>query len=184
MLEAINKLVADKNADLIVMGSKGATDSIDVLLGGNSIKVMEKVRSCPVLMIPTKAKFKTPKEIVFPTGYDLEFNKKEIAHLTQLAKDSKATIRVLYVGDPNDLDDDQKKIKTTLKTYLGDTRHSFHSLEDVDVHTALRCFTQSTKSDMIAFLNKKHGFFETIFRRPMVKELGYHSELPVLALHC
>ncbi len=36
---------------------------------------------------------------------------------------------------------------------------------------------------MIAFINKKHNFFGSIFSNPMVKELGNNPNISVLTLH-
>jgi hypothetical protein len=47
----------------------------------------------------------------------------------------------------------------------------------------VRCFVQSRESEMIAFVNKKHNFFGSIFSNPMVKELGMHTNVPLLAMH-
>jgi len=35
---------------------------------------------------------------------------------------------------------------------------------------------------MVAFMNRKHSFFSSILSKPLVKELGYHSKVPVLVL--
>jgi hypothetical protein len=36
---------------------------------------------------------------------------------------------------------------------------------------------------MIAFMNKKHHFFGSIFSNSMVKDLGDTANVPLLALH-
>ncbi|CAM1359852.1 hypothetical protein TSEDIMI_140017 [Tenacibaculum sediminilitoris] len=44
-------------------------------------------------------------------------------------------------------------------------------------------FYESRECDMVAFINKKHVFFDTIFSKPLVKEVGYMLKVPVLVLH-
>lgn len=183
LVETLEEMVQTTAANLIVMGTKGATDSIDVLLGGNTIKVMEKIRSCPVLMIPTDAQYEEIKEIVFPTGFKMPYKAQEIEFLTALANKRKALISVLYMGDKDDLSAKQLENKKILEGLLRNSKFKHHNIDDVDVQTGLHCFVQSRNSNMIAFVNKKHNFFDSLFKRPLVKELGYHSKLPVLALH-
>lgn len=182
LLEAIENICHEKDIDLIVMGTKGATDAIDVLLGGNTINVMEKVRCSPVLAIPGSASFGTLSEIVFPTSYAEGYKKKEMQHLVQIAKITKSPVRILHVSD-EELTQDQLAQKKLLEEHLTGLEYSFHTLEDVDVATGLNCFVQSRDSDMVAFINPKHGLFSNWFRRPLARELNYHSKVPVLTLH-
>lgn len=51
------------------------------------------------------------------------------------------------------------------------------------VQSGISAFIESRESDMIAFVNKKHNFFGSMFSKPLVKEMGYHSKIPVLTLH-
>ena len=51
------------------------------------------------------------------------------------------------------------------------------------INEAVDIFVQARGSDMLAFVNKKHTFFTNLFSKPMVKELGMKSKVPVLALH-
>ena len=60
--------------------------------------------------------------------------------------------------------------------------HSFHTMSDVKVQKGIDTFIQSRESDMVAFMNKKHMFFGSILSNPLVKELGYYSEIPILVL--
>ncbi|WP_374957881.1 universal stress protein [Gilvibacter sp.] len=182
LTEAIANVCRDKDIDLVIMGTKGATDAIDVLLGGNTLAVMEKIRCCPVLAIPKSAIFGRMEEIVFPTSFREGYKKQQMQHLTTMAHLCKAPIRVLHISD-EPLDSDQKNQKKLLTTMLQGVEYSFHLLENVDIPTGLNCFVQSRDSSMVAFINPKHGIFSNWFRRPLARELNYHSKVPVLTLH-
>lgn len=182
LLEAVENICREKDIDMVVMGTKGATDAIDVLLGGNTLSVMEKMRRCPVLAIPKSASYNVLEEIVFPTSYEEGYQKQQLQPLTELLRLTKASLRILHVSD-HDLTADQKAQQELLEHYFEGLAYSFHTLEDVDVPTGLHCFVQSRDSDMIAFLNPKHGIFSSWFRRPLVRELNYRAKVPILTLH-
>ncbi len=182
LLEAINNTVAKKDIEIVVMGTKGTTGSRTIIYGTNTINVMEKVKACPVLAIPENVRFSSPKEIVFPTDYKSVFKHKELVYLMEIGKAHKAFIRVLYIDDGDGLSKKQKENKELLKTILGNSDHSFHTLTDVKVQEGINTFIESRDSDMIAFINRKHHFFGSIFSKPLVKELGYHSKIPILVL--
>jgi nucleotide-binding universal stress UspA family protein len=183
LISAIKEIVELKDIDLVVMGTKGDTDADNVAFGSNTVMVMEKQRSCPVLAIPPGTIYQDPSEIVFPTSFKTHFKKRELRFLTDIAKITNAPIRVLHVGDLSELSEIQKNYKELLTEYLDGLEYSFHTLEKNDIGEALAMFVQSRDSGMIAFINKKHTFFGSIFSRPLVKDLGIHSKIPVLALH-
>jgi nucleotide-binding universal stress UspA family protein len=183
LLDAIREIVELKDIDLVVMGTKGDTDSINVVFGSNTVMVMEKVRSCPVLAVPAGIVYADPSEIVFPTSYKTHFKKRELAYLIDIARITNAPIRVLHVENEKELDETQKNFRKLLEECFEEIECSFHNLEKNDISEAIELFVQSRGSGMIAFINKKHTFFGSIFSRPLVKELGTHSKVPVLALH-
>lgn len=182
-LEAIKNVVENKDIEIIIMGTRGQTESKSIVYGRNAISVMEKVRECPVLVIPEIAKIELPKEIVFPTDYKKHFKKRELKYLIEIAKISEAAVKILHVQEENKLDVKQKANKELLEGCFEDISYSFHFLTNMHVPTAINCFVESRESDMVAFINKKHAFFGSILTQPLVKDIGYHSKVPVLVLH-
>lgn len=183
LLDIMKKYIEKKDIDLVVMGTRGETDSKDVVFGSNTIDAMEKLRSCPVLAVPGDVGYKDPNEIVFPTGYEDTFKKRELRHLIDIAKTTNAPLRILHIGKEQELDKGQRENQKLLGSILGTVPYSHHYLYNIDVKAGLQCFVQSRESEMIAFINKKHTFFGSIFSNPMVKQLGVHSRVPILALH-
>ncbi|NND63700.1 MAG: universal stress protein [Flavobacteriaceae bacterium] len=184
LLNAIKDVVEKKDIELIVMGTKGHTDSNAIIFGSNAVTVMEKARNCPVLCIPPNVIYSDPKEIVFPTSFRTHFKRRELEYLIEIARLTNAPIRVLHVAKEGEtLDEEQENYKQLLEEYFDGLEYSFHTIYNADVQTALNVFVQSRDSGMITFFNKKHTFFSNLLTKPMVKELGYHSKIPVLALH-
>jgi len=181
--EAIKKIVENEDIKLIIMGTHGETDNENIILGRNAVNVMEKVRNCPVLTIPNNIVFKKPNEIVFPTSYKTHYKESELTTLIEISKLTKAPIRILHIQSDKELNKKQEGKKELLNQILKDTNYTHHILFNLDLQKGVQCFTQSRESEMIAFINKKHHFFESIFSDPMVKELGNNAHVPVLALH-
>lgn len=181
--EAIDKVVEEKDIELVVMGTKGQTNTSNFLFGSNAVDVMEKIRNCPVLVIPEEADSVYPKEIVFPTSYKTHIKKHELNHLVEIAKISKAAIKVLHIAKEDELDEQQINNQKLLQEYFEGIEYSFHSLSHMEIASAINCFVESRESDMIAFINKKHTFFSSVFSQPLVKNITYHTKVPVLVMH-
>jgi nucleotide-binding universal stress UspA family protein len=183
LLYAIKDTIAKNDIDIVVMGTKGETGSASVVFGTNTVNIMEKVTECPVLAVPEVVRFVKPKEIVFPTDYKSVFKRKELNYLIEIAKYHEAFIRVLHIVREPELNHEQQANKELLEAILKDTLHSYHNLTDQKVPAGISAFIESRESDMIAFINKKHNFFGSMLSKPLVKEMGYHSKIPVLTLH-
>lgn len=181
--EAIKQTIASKDIDLVVMGTQGATGAKGVIFGSNTVNAMEKIRECPVMAIPEELRFTTPKEIVFPNDYKSPVSRKELNYLVEIAKMHQTAIRVVHFKKETALDENQESNKQLLDDILNNVEHSFHTLTDKDIAQGITSFVESRGSDMIAFINKKHFLFSSIFSRPLVKEIGYDATVPILALN-
>jgi len=184
LLDIIKTMVDKQDIEMVVMGTQGATNSRIEIFGSQTVLAMEEIRNCPVLAIPSKTIYKEIKEIVFPTDYRTTFKRREFQYLVDIAKMSNSSIVVLNVVNKNEsLDEDQVSNKNLLKDYFEDLDYSFHTLKNKDVQAAINSFIESRGSDMVSFINRRHSFFGMILSRPMVKNLNYHTGIPVLALH-
>jgi hypothetical protein len=184
LLDIIKTMVDKQDIEMVVMGTQGATNSRIEIFGSQTVLAMEEIRNCPVLAIPSKTIYKEIKEIVFPTDYRTTFKRREFQYLVDIAKMSNSSIVVLNVVNKNEsLDEDQVNNKNLLKDYFEDLDYSFHTLKNKDVQAAINSFIESRGSDMVSFINRRHSFFGMILSRPMVKNLNYHTGIPVLALH-
>jgi len=183
VVEAITNVVEEKDIEMIVMGTKGKTASKSKVFGGVAIDVMEKVRNCPVIVVPEQAKHNVPKEIVFPTSFKTHIKRRELNYLIDLAKNCEASIRILHLAAEDKLSEKQLSNKALLQEYFESVPHTFHVLSLTEIPAAINCFVESRDSDMVAFINKKHAFFGSILSNPLVKEIGYDSKVPIFVMH-
>jgi len=183
LLHAVKTIIASKDIDLVVMGTKGITGAESLIFGTNAINIMEGVTSCPVLAIPESYGFEPPREIVFPTDFKAHYKRRELNYLLDIATLHKASIRVLHIVKSKELSGLQESNKELLGAILEGTEHSFHTLTDRKIHKGIGAFVNSRESNMIAFMNRKHNLLDNLLSRPLVKEMGYHYKIPILALN-
>lgn len=182
-LRSIINSIEDYDIDLVIMGTKGEKDTQNIVYGSLAIQVMEKSRNCPVLVVPQNAKFSDLNEIVFPTSYKTHFKRRELKYLNEIAQRSSASIRILHIEKEEQLTEDQKRHKNMLNECFEEIIHTFHTMKNIDKDLAIDHFVNEKGSDLIAFINKKHTFFENMFRRPLVKNITYQTKVPVLVMH-
>lgn len=183
LLKAVIEIVEQKDIEMVIMGTKGISDKDDSVFGSNAIEIMEKVRNCPVLVIPEKADRLLPKEIVFPTNFKASYKKRELNYLIDIAKKCNSAIRILHINNNEEIEKELIENKKMLEEYFHGLKYSTHTLSGVSVSAGIRCFVDSRESDMITFINRKHKFFGSILTQPLVKNIGYKLKVPVLVLH-
>jgi len=182
-LIAIKKTIEDYDIDLVIMGTKGENGMKRIVYDSLAVQVMEKSRNCPVLVVPENSKFSSLNEIVFPSSYKTHFKKKELDYLSELSKKSSASIRILHIDNEQKLDENQVRHKNMLNEYFEDVIHTFHHIENEEKELAISNFVSENSIDMIAFINKRHTILDNLFSHPLVKNITYHTKVPVLVLH-
>lgn len=181
-IDGIKNIVDTHDIDMIIMGTKGQTDAGTILYGRYTIDTMEEVRSCPVLAVPRDFQYREPKEIVFPTSFKTTFKRRELDHLFEISRITNAPIEIVHFQEKN-LTETQQQNKELLESILSGLEYNFHFIKGEKLHAGLLKFVEKRESGMIAFINKKHNFFQHMFADTLVKKLGVYSQIPVLALH-
>lgn len=182
-VDSIKKEVEDKNIDLIIMGTKGASGLKKMTIGSNTGDVITKVK-CPLLAVPEDTIYKRPKEIAFPTDYQIGYDLKVLNTLMDMVNMNQSALRILYISKKDEeLSGEQLKNKELLHEYFKDLEHSFHSVTNTKLESGVQCFSESRNIDMIAMVAKNLNYFQRILFRPAVEEISYHTEIPFLVLH-
>ena len=182
LTEAIDHQLKKNNIEVLVIGTQGTTGAYEVVYGSNTIKIMDEIESCPILAVPSNVPFYELNEIVLATSFKIRHNDEDFQYLKKLAHQTKARIGILHIEEEAGLSIFQKQNKNNLESFLEKVPHSFHSLAHVSVPIGIYCFIESRGSNMIAFINKKHSFFEKLLFNPLYKDLGNYSIIPVLVL--
>ena len=180
LLGEISETVAAENIDLIVMGTKGATGAKEILFGTNTVHVIKRSK-CPVIAVPPKFKYEAPKEVLFPTDYEIEYNNKLIGPLLLIAGNHKSRINVMHVHTGLDLNTAQKKHKAKLEKLLG-TGALFHEVPNNEIINAVNTFQAGSKINLLVMVRNKHTFLERLFIEPVIKKIGFHVTVPFMVI--
>ena len=179
--DEIKEQVNEHKIDLVVMGTKGATGADMILFGTHTVHAIKK-GSCPVLAIPSDYKFKTLKNILFPTDYFMNFSDKHLKFLKSISQKHAAKLHILNVFFGVPLEPEQEKTKIFLADYFKKITHTFYSIEKGSVPEAIYDFQKNNPIDLLVMVNNKHSFFENILFRPVVNEIGFHVKIPFLVI--
>jgi hypothetical protein len=182
-VDGIKREVQDKNINLILMGTKGASGLRQVTMGTNTGAVITKVK-CPLLAIPQNASYRNLREVAFPTDFQIVYDIRVLEDLIKILTTTGASLRILYMSkNSEELSEEQQRNKDFLHDYLKEMEHSFHTLKGDRLESSVQCFIDSRDIDMVAMVAKSLNFIQRILFRPAVEEISYHTTIPFLVLH-
>jgi nucleotide-binding universal stress UspA family protein len=182
-IDAVRNQVGEKNIDLIVMGTKGASGLKKAMIGSNTGDLITRVK-CPVLIVPENAMFNELQEIAFSTDYHLFYPTKILNDISEFVKMHNSTLRILHiVKKEEDFTEFQQENKEFLANFFEDEKHSFHKITNKKIEDGVQCFVESRDIDMIIMIAKNLNLFQRILFRPTVEEISYHTDIPFLVLH-
>ncbi|MGB5434870.1 MAG: universal stress protein [Maribacter sp.] len=183
LINAIKKVIVERDIDLIIMGTKGATGAKEVFMGSNTVQVIKKVRMRPIMAVPQDYDFKALNKVIFPTDFSHSYDKIELKPLIDLMDIWKAALLIFHVAQDYELNDDQVKHKKQLEKRLDTLDHSFHTVEMWNtIAEATSEFAAKTDADLIALMYYSHSFLEKLTREPVIRKIGFHSKVPILVL--
>ena len=182
-LTEIPDIIQDQHADLIIMGTNGASGLKKVILGSNTAKVID-ISVCPVLAVPVNAKCTKIENIGF--AIDREF----VEHLTTFdflvwfVKQFNALVDIFHVNGPDqDIDHGPHQININrLREYLDTIEHSYNEIADKDVEAGIQQYVQEKNIDLLALMHRSRGLFERLFKKSISETLSYHASTPLLVI--
>jgi nucleotide-binding universal stress UspA family protein len=173
--------VEENQIDYVVMGTKGATGAKEVLFGSNTVHVFKHVK-CPVLAVPDNFKFDSTLEILFPTDYEIDYTIKQVKPIIELAKKENSKVHILNVSYGKDLTEDQKKNMSRLGSLFKNITSNFYSVKNQEITKAISDFQIENKIDLLVMINNKHSFFENLFFKSTINQIGFHLKIPFLVI--
>lgn len=174
--------MADKTgADLIVMGTTGATGLRGVFLGSIAAGVLAKTRR-PVLVIPAKADLKKGTDAVFATDFHFRVDESAIQVLKEYLALKKSKLRIVHVLDKVGEQPDKGR-EETLSHKLAGIPHDFHYLHDRDVAQAVSNFMEATDAGALVAIAHEHSLLHRLFFDSITRRFAHRIHVPMLTLH-
>lgn len=181
LMEAIDDLVQEAEIDLIIMGTQGATGAKEIFLGSNTVHAIKRAKK-PILAIPFHYEFEAPKKILFPTDFEIDYQFDLLKELFHIADLHKATMDIMHIHENYELDAHQQIYKAKLGRLLSDKKHYFHEIPDQGIIEAINDFQVKYSVNFLVMVRNKHTFLENLFSKPVINQIGFHTNIPFLVL--
>ena len=183
LLLCVEELAKKINPDLIVIGTRGHRDIIDVLVGSNTMKLINHL-TVPILVAPQGAAFTPYKKIGFACDFEKVVETTPVDLIKKLVTDFNAELHVLNVDYKNKhFTADTPEESMLLDHLLFKMKPRYHFLEGKDMAVVIDEFEKKNELDVLITIPKKHSFFEKFFKGSATTQLIYHTHTPLLCVH-
>ena len=168
--------VIKHDIDMIIMGSKGATDLNKVIFGSVAATAIEMAK-IPVLVVPPKHYFLPFKHIVLATDSN-EVSTSVLLPLQKLAFEFGAKVTILNVNT-EPAKDKHHKMEFDLKAI--ETTYCEVPVSK-SINESINKFVKKSKCDLLCMIRREKGFFESFFQKSITKTQVYSNKIPLLVL--
>lgn len=180
--ESISKVIADHDADLLVMGTKGSSGLEEVLIGSNTEKVVRYAK-CPVITVKEKVSLDEIKNIVFASNLQDE-QVDLVQRLKVIQEITGATLHLVKVNTPNHFSTQRQMMKEFAKFIdkHGITNASTSIYNEATEEDGILYFAEDLGACMIAMGTHGRTGILHLLSGSIAEDLVNHAQVPVWTL--
>jgi len=180
MIDRLQEKLHAESYNLIVMGTKGATNMTESVLGSTTFGVIRKA-TIPVLVVPEN----TPDFKLEQVGFFTDYKDAELGTLLRLRHtlDARFAIRILhlYKSTRQDPVEENAQWQRKIRDAFPEDDISFETCRvvKIDANTVAQVAVEENL-DLLVFSRPHRTFFESIFVKSLTKEVANYPTVPSL----
>ncbi len=169
------------DVDLIVIGTKGAHNNIEKMMGGVSAAVVKKAH-CPVLVVPENAQLQL-KDIAYASNLS-EADPFEIWKMVRLLDLESPNIRCIHLnlGGDDVAAEAMENMENFFRERSPNLKIHFQNLPGENVIDGLNDVVDYYAIDLLAMYQPNRSFFQNLFHHSSTKEMVLKTRVPLLVL--
>lgn len=181
LIDDVNDLVNQENADLVIMGTRGRSNNKSLTFGSNTLQVLKYIQ-CPVLGIPENFNFTGLANLLFPTDFMIPYKRRELKLVAETAKSHCASIHMLYISKFPLESMRQKDNQSFFKEQLKDAQTLYHRVDEKDRVIAIKNEIEKLKIDMLVMVNSRYTYLESMLYESTINKISLDPQIPFLVL--
>ncbi|MCX7550131.1 universal stress protein [Xanthomarina sp. F2636L] len=180
----VNEVAKENNADIIIMGSQGASGLKEVLVGSNTEKVV-RYSEIPVLVIKHNPILMDFENMVFACDFTEEAID-QYKNAKEMAKKLDSKIHLVYVNLPGSKFKSSAEIEKQVATFLRKADGGIEKMNEVNyvndytIEKGILNFSNVIGADVIAVATHGRKGIAHFFEGSISEDIANHSTLPVM----
>ncbi|HEX2606400.1 MAG TPA: universal stress protein [Flavisolibacter sp.] len=183
-IDCLERLARHTDAKLIVMGITGKSRFVQVFLGSNTLKMVER-NVCPVLIVPATAQYTQVKNATLLSDFKDVQGSIPFVPIKNVLNIFRPALHIINVNSDHyvSLTQDFLAERTRVLEMFQELNPEFYFIGTYDLHETVQQFVTDKNIDMLITIPRNHSFFGSLFRTSNTKKLVYESAIPILAAH-
>lgn len=180
----VNEVAQEHDADLIVMGSHGASGFKELFVGSNTEKVV-RYSDIPVLVIKHSPILTDFENVIFACDFTQD-SVKPFINASAFFKSIKAKMHLVYVNLPDNRfkssTEIEKRVADFLKTAEGnlDNLNDVAYVNDYSIEKGILNYANVVGADLVAVATHGRTGLAHFFEGSISEDIANHSTLPVM----
>ncbi len=175
-------------ANLVIMGTLGKAGLHEKIFGSKTAQIIGET-NVPLIAVPLLYEWKVPEKILLVINY-FDEQSDNINPVFELAGLYNATVHIAIFTDVDSAQAfDYLKDKRSITAYEEKLKTRYKHVSIKSVHLDGSRFQETIEEyiheqsiDMVAMINHKRTFLESIFNGSMTKKMSYHTRIPLLTI--
>jgi len=184
LIDSLENFAVKQHADLIIMGITETNKMEQVLLGSNTLEMVNR-NVCPVIIVPQHSRFKGVKNVLLASDFKNVEETVPAKSIQAILDLFKSEVHVVNVDSEHfvELTEEYKEEKAKMEFILEGYNTQYSFIRQYDFVEAIGQFAADKDIDLILTIPKKHSLLSKLFVTSTTKKLAYQSELPIIAIH-
>jgi nucleotide-binding universal stress UspA family protein len=184
LLRAVVENVINKNADIVILGSKGNSSRDDSQIGSHVVKI-SKASPVPVIVVPPAYKFEPIKRVVVACDFNKVNETVPLEELKKLLDRRKSELLVVNIdNETKHLQQDTERMaeETALHIMLKPYHPQYYYINNTDIINSILQFASDNNAQLVIALPHKYSFFQSLLHNSVSQQLAESAAVPVLLL--
>ncbi|HVW95788.1 MAG TPA: universal stress protein [Mucilaginibacter sp.] len=184
LLRAVVENAISKQADLVILGSKGNSSRDDAKVGSHVVKIA-KACPVPVVVVPPAFDIEMIKSVVVACDFKQVTETAPLESLIKLLNRRKVSPLVVNIDNKvNALQGEAEKIaeQTALFEALKPYHPKYYFVNNTDIINGILHFARDHDAQLVIALPHKYSFLQSLLHTSISQQLLESSAVPVLLL--
>jgi len=183
VIDVINRAVETHQADIVIMGTQGASGITEKWLGTNTAAAARNV-NVPLIAIPVDSPFRPFKNVLFATDFKVVKNSRALNFVAKIAKAYESHLRFLHVRKDNEKSEleESDAFKSQMRDIFSKSDLKFSFIIDSKIDHGIEEALTLHPAELLITVRHEYGFFEGLFRSSVSQKLINHAAMPILII--
>lgn len=180
VIPVILESILDTNADMVIMGTKGASGLNRMLFGSSTAEIIRHA-DVPVLVVPENAEFHDFEKIIYAIDYR-EDDIRIMEEMKRMADIFGISIQTIHVAEKASLQEEimHRGFKELLRERLPGIAFQHDLLINKSFFEAMEQYLSQHTNALLAMTHYKKPFLTSLLSTSISREMTYHTKMPLL----